>query len=73
MVNRSQRTSTLPGSQGKRPDGLRVDHRMEVAVPGVPAGEREPGQRGHVDVRGQQVVADLDPVMQDVVEEDRRR
>ena len=61
----------VPSSQGSR---RRVDMsgtRHHVAVAAVPVGEAVAGQGFHVDVEGQEVVAGLDPVLQDVLEEER--
>ena len=50
-----------------------VDDGVEVAVAGLPVGELVPGERVHVDVAGQQVVAGLDAVLGDVLEEEGPR
>ena len=59
-----------PRQPGERPDRPGIDHRVEVAVSGLPVGELVAGQRGHVDIAGQQVVAHLDPVVHHVLQEE---
>ena len=60
----------LPGDQ---PGGVVVGMAHEVAVAGVPVGEAVAGQRVHVDVDGQQVVARLHAVLGRVGREEVRR
>ncbi len=60
-------TSRLPWQSS---DGGGVDHRPEVAVATLPVGEAVAGEWLHVDVTGEQVVADLDAVGGHVVEEE---
>ena len=54
---------------GHRPQRVQVGLHHEVPVAAVPGGHRVAADRLHVDVHGQQVVAALGAVLDDVVEE----
>ena len=58
---------------GQQPQGGEVGDRDHVAVPGLPIGEAVPGERLHVHVDGEEVVTGLDPVLEDVIEEESAR
>jgi hypothetical protein len=70
QVAEDENTAGEPRQGSDRPG---IEDGVEVAVTGVPVGELVAGQRRHVDVAGQQVVAHLDPVVHNVVEEEGTR
>jgi hypothetical protein len=61
-----ERRAVQPGDPPQR---LKVGHDPEVAVALLPVGHLVPGDRLHLHVEGEQVVAALDAVLGDVVEE----
>ena len=70
---RSAITSAVAGSHGMQAQRGEVRRHHHVAVAGLPARHRVPVDGVHVDVDGQQVVAALGAVRDDVVDEQPRR